>query len=137
MRMTKLALFACLMAVLAACSSFEPTSDVDRVKARAQARMDAMLAKDMKEAYALMTPGYRSTHNLQVFTSTMGGGVNRLVSADARTATCEEDVCTVLVYVQYRYASGLVVSQEGEAYERVNHEKWIKVDGKWWFVSLT
>ncbi|MES2817365.1 MAG: hypothetical protein V4812_00060 [Pseudomonadota bacterium] len=137
MRITKLAMIGCLMAVMSACSSFQPKSDIEAVKDRAQDRMDAMLAKDMESAYAFMSPGYRNTHALSLFVSSLGGGANRLVSAEAREARCDEDACTVFVYAQYRYGSATATDKDAGAYERTNEEKWIKVDGKWWFVSLS
>lgn len=137
MRIAKLAVVGCLVALFSACNAQPPKSDVEVVKERAQARMDALLANDAKAAYALMTPGYRGATKLTEFETTAGLAAARMASAEARNATCEELVCKVFVYAQYRFPGKLVVKGQEEAtFERVNEEKWIKVDGEWWFMSL-
>ncbi|MET1079711.1 MAG: hypothetical protein ABWY06_17005 [Pseudomonas sp.] len=137
MRIRHIAIAASLLTLLSACAGFQPKTDVEVVKALSQQRMDALVAQDMEEAYSLMSPGYRASNNLERFKRTVGVGAARLNSADARTVSCEEDACKVLVYANYYFPdSKMTELKDAPTFERVNEEKWIRLDGKWWFFSL-
>ncbi len=129
---------ACTMAMLlAACGTFHPKSDQEMVTERAQQRLEALKKRDMEAAYALMSPGYRESNDLRYFQATIGAGARWLTDAKVKRANCDEDVCSVVIEAQYQYRDK-AAGPAGEPLliPRDNEERWIKVDGDWWFMKL-
>lgn len=95
------------------------------VKARAQARWDALVAGQLDKAFEFITPSGRSTLPFDVFRGRLSGA--SWLKASVTSATCEPDVCDVTVT--------LVVNVLPNLPQQIPiSEQWLLVDGKWWFV---
>lgn len=120
---------------VSACALIHPKTDEQIVGDMAQQRQVALLEKDFVKAYQYMSPGYRQLNSVEQFTSNYAG-VYSWVSSDILSTACEEDVCTVNVEVSIDI--GLMQNTRTPAPKkvlipRVNHETWLKLEGKWWF----
>lgn len=129
---------ACTMAMLlAACGTFHPKTDQEIVAERSQQRMDALKKGDTEAAYAFMSPAYRESTDLAHFQVSVGAGGRWLVESQVKNAECDEDTCTVLVDAKYRFQDkGAGPASKPMIVPRENEERWIKVDGNWWFIKL-
>lgn len=127
----------CFFLVLTGCSVFQPKDDVAIVSDRSQSRMDALKAGNYEEAYSFMSPGYRSTNSLEHFKANNVRGVARLDSATVSGASCDSDSCTVKVQANYYYqGKDQILTGKPMLIERLNEERWIKADGKWWYLQM-
>lgn len=131
LRSTRPAVLALLVAILAACA-VTPTQQ-DPVLERAQARWDAILSRDYDAAYALYSPGYRSTTSRTDFEIELRSRRVTWTSATYRDHRCDGDVCTVTFDVNFRAprpAPGLDKWEGKSAIE----DTWIRASGEWWYV---
>jgi hypothetical protein len=123
----------CLLA-LAGCATSSPTAARDAlIQQRAQARWDAILARDYATAYSYMSPGYRSATSITDFEIGIRSRRVQYLSAEYNSHDCQEAVCTVKMMVGYkvvRPVAGLPEWKSGSLLE----ERWINSDGGWWFV---
>ena len=120
---------------LLGCAGVAPRSDSvssiaasseSQVSARAEARWQAMAAKDLDKAYEFLSPGSKAAFPLALFK-----GRIRLLDwrpAKARSASCEADKCSVKLEVTFfdRRLGGEMTT--------VLEETWIKDVGNWWYV---
>lgn len=127
-------MLACLIITLSACSTFAPKSDSEQVGARAQQRLDLLMAGKTDKAYAFMSPGYRAANPVARFRADFAAGASRFISAKVRSASCEEDTCSVATVITYNHVSS--VGSAPIPVERATQERWIKVDGQWWLLRL-
>lgn len=94
---------------------------------RAQARLNAMLARDWAAAYPFMTPGYRAIVPQRRFGNQFQGPV-QWEEAKAKDAKCEEKRCVVNVEVSFR----LVLPGHMDRITSTNFEEiWVLEDGQW------
>jgi hypothetical protein len=116
---------------LAACATAprQPESPGER----AQARWDALLSGDYAGAYAYLTPGTRSSITEIEYTVAFKMRRVHYDSARFMGEECDENTCTVRMDMGYTLAGALrgVPEFKGKA---VVKEKWVRVDGKWWFL---
>ncbi|NWG73170.1 MAG: hypothetical protein HXY24_00930 [Rubrivivax sp.] len=129
--LTRRALVAALLTgALAGCASLSGKPE-DVVRARAQARWDALLKGDYERAYGYITPGGRAVVPYATYRGRIGNAVT-WKSAEVASVTCETlEKCTVKVKVTYlpavrRAAIGTI--------ERFLDETWVVDAGQWWFV---
>ena len=125
--------FACaiaLMLFLSACATSQTTDAV--VRERAQARWDALLARDYDTAYSYFSPGYRSSHSRVDFEIAVRTRRVRWDSAEVKEISCEADVCTVTTLLGYQVA-GAVPGVSKWANRKNLPERWIRTDGQWWY----
>ncbi len=118
--------------LLAACAS---TEDVKKhpVQERAQMRWDAQLAGDLDTAYSLYSPGYRSANSRVDFEISHRSRKVIVTAANVTGSDCDGDACTVSATVQYRVGSPLPGVSNWESSSELE-ERWVRTDGKWWFV---
>lgn len=128
----KTVLLATLAMSMSACSLLPAKSDSEQVQARSQQRLDLLMAGNIEKAYGFSTPGYRETHSQAQFRADYAAGISRYVSADVKSASCEQDACTVMVGVRYKYASS--IGAKPMVIERATQERWIRTEGQWWFL---
>lgn len=95
------------------------------VRERSQARLEALLAKDIAAAWEFATPAYRKANSVSVFNKRVAGS-GTWEAANVDSVVCEEDRCDVKTLVTY-YLPVLKVRNT-----RPMDEVWIKVDGQWW-----
>ena len=124
-------LFLLLGLALAGCSSLPMQKTDDRpaeeiVRERSQARLDALLAKDIETAWGYTTPSYRErTPQPKLYYALMGGSVN-WTQARVEKVECTEDTCDVTTMISYKLKKPPIENT------RPLEERWIKVDGEWW-----
>ena len=116
--------FLLLLVVGCAAVSVAPVTPEQAVKARAQARWDALVAGQFDKAFEFITPSGRSTLPFDVFRGRLSGTSWR--KASVTSATCEPEVCDVTVTLDVDVLPNL-------PQQIPISEKWLLVDGKWWF----
>lgn len=118
------------LALLAGCSTV-PAKPEEAVAQRAQARYDALIAKDYKKAYAYFTPAFREAN---VYESWIRSRPPRADFLSARVLKVEchsADACAVDMETSYESPRGVRAAPKGSI-ERVTPERWVRVDGQWW-----
>lgn len=124
---TVFSLFGCAVVAPGSDSaSSGAASSESQVSARAEARWQAMAAKDLDKAYEFLSPGSKAAFPLALFKARIRPLDWR--PAKARSASCEADKCSVKLEVTFfdRRLGGEVTT--------VLEETWIKDVGNWWFV---
>lgn len=123
----------CLL-VLAGCATSSPTAARDALlQQRAQARWDAILARDYATAYSYMTPGYRSATSVTDFEISIRTRRVQYLSAEYKGHDCQEAVCTVKMAVGYKVVRPVAGLPEWKS-DSLLEERWINSDDGWWFV---
>ena len=121
-----------LTALISSCATTKP-SGTD-IKARAQARWDALLAGDFDTAYGFYSPGYRSSTSRVDFEIEIRSHRIRWISAEVLEPSCEADVCTMETRIGYSVAGAVPGVPEWKSVKHLN-ERWVRTDGQWWFLS--
>jgi hypothetical protein len=119
-----------VLVLLVACTS--TTVKIESLEERAQSRWDALLSSDFATAYAYSTPGYRSS--LSVVDFEIGFRTRKVFYTSAKYLdhSCESDTCTVRMTIGYSVVGALRGVAEWKSKTAVE-EKWVRVDGQWWF----
>lgn len=122
-----------LLAVLLSACATDPVAHRDAVVAeRAQARWDALLAKEFATAYGYAAPGYRSATTATDFEIEFRSRRMTYDSAEYRSHRCEEKVCTVSMWVAYTVPRPAQGVPEWKSQSMIE-ERWIEIGGEWWF----
>jgi hypothetical protein len=118
--------------LLAACAS---TGDARKnpVEELAQQRWDALLAADFDTAYKFYSPGYRSANSRVDFEISQRTRKVAILSAKVIGSECSGDACTVSTLVQYQVGTALPGVSRWESNSQME-ERWVRTEGKWWFV---
>lgn len=134
-RTRQLAVLALVMATLAGCATSQTARD-RALQERAQARWDALLAGDFDQAYAFLSPGYRSGISVTDFEIIFRTRKVQYTSAEYREHSCDEAVCTVKVFVGYKIHRPLTGMTEWTSTSLLE-ERWINSNGNWWYLPET
>lgn len=105
---------------------------VERLVAdRAQERMNALVAGDMRAMYDLETPGLREAVTFERYRAERTG---RLDVKEGRIldVSCEPEVCQVQVEMTYTYRSNGRRSVLIGPVTRVSEQRWVKSEDQWW-----
>jgi hypothetical protein len=95
------------------------------VKARAQARWDAVVKGDIKAAYAYLSPGSRAVLSEDDYEHEVRRGFWK--SAKVQGVTCSNsESCKVEVAIEYRFRGSPITTPASET--------WVKQDSGWWLV---
>jgi hypothetical protein len=130
-----------MLSALPGCATLEPEesekwreSQRPVLKARAEARWDALIKGDIEKAYLYTTPEYRAVVNLQQYRGKYG---RVLGWRGARVVDISYDVPTVAaVSVEVTYRIGLPgVGGEVIETQKAISEKWIYKNREWWYTS--
>jgi hypothetical protein len=130
-----------MLSALPGCATLEPEesekwreSQRPLLKARAEARWDALIKGDIEKAYLYTTPEYRAVVNLQQYRGKYG---RVLGWRGARVVDISYDVPTVAaVSVEVTYRIGLPgVGGEVIETQKAISEKWIYKNREWWYTS--
>lgn len=133
--MFKKILFYIALLLLAGCAGVQGTSspssaagkDGDEdVSVRAEARWQAMIARDLDAAYEFLSPGSKTANPLTLFKAKIRPLDWR--SAKALSASCDGDKCSVKLHISFYHSKS-----HGEI-ATVLEETWIRDAGKWWYV---
>lgn len=127
-----LLLMVILSLLLGACSS-TGTVKHHAVDDRAQLRWDALLKGDFDTAYSLYSPGYRSANSRVDFEISQRTRKVKVLDAIVEGSECSADACTVNTTVKYLVGSPVPGVSKWESHSRLQ-ERWVKTEGKWWFV---
>lgn len=105
--------------------------DDERVRIRAQAWADALMAGDFETAYSFTSPNYRQYASAGRYHAEIAGS-NWWTSIEVKSVTCSEDVCDVRYMVDYT-----TIAMTGGRSGRVSNRrpldyKWVAQDGRWW-----
>jgi hypothetical protein len=121
--------------LLAACATTSPPTalDEDAVEYRAQKRWDALLAGDYASAYAMYSPGYRSTASVTDFEIEIRLRRISWKSAEYKSHDCEGNKCTVVFTVGYQVAAPVPGVNVYNGYD-LAEDQWIKTGGEWWYL---
>lgn len=127
-------LLACgmLSLLLTACASTE-NAKKHPVEERSQQRWDALLAGDFDTAYTLYSPGYRSANSRVDFEISYRTRKVAIIGAEVESSDCEAEACTVTTMVQYQVGSPVPGVSKWESASTVQ-ERWVRTEGKWWYV---
>jgi hypothetical protein len=122
-----------LIAVVALAACATAPREQDPLVERAQARWDAIIARDYDAAYALYSPGYRSTTSRTDFE--IGLRTKRVgwTAAKYREHQCQGEVCTVTFDIEYVAQRPVPGVPKWEAPGKVD-DTWILSSGEWWYV---
>lgn len=104
----------------------------DAVAARAKARWEHLINRDLEGAYAYMSPASRATTPLDVYKAQHKVGMYRSIKVD--DVKCEADACTVRLSLTYEHAR-MGSRKKGIAITTPLTEKWIITQGQAWFVE--
>ena len=133
--------------VLSACSTTKTTSSVsgeqvgeatvptqaqgEKIGQRAVKRWENIINKKFDEAYDMLSPGYRQTHDRKQYAEVIGNRPVRWTKATYAGHTCESaEVCVIRVTIEFNVlmpSAGVVKS------ENIVEEKWLRVDNEWFF----
>ncbi len=126
-----------LALALAACAAGGGTrasaKPEDIVQQRAVARWQLLIDGKFAEAYAYLSPGFRSTKSREAYAGGMGGRPVRWLAVKPYDAQCEASRCTVTVTVDYEaVVPGALGTKVGAPAQIA--ETWILSDRNWYFV---
>jgi len=103
------------------------------VEQRAQARWDALLGRDFEQAYSYLSPGFRSSQSLSDFEMAFRLRRVQYDSAKYMDQQCETDACTIRLNIGYMLIAPLRGVKAWKS-KTVVEEKWVRIDGQWWFL---
>jgi len=125
------ALLGGALLLLAACATIVPTEQL--IEQRATARWDAILSGNLEDAYAYLSPGYRSSvSSLQYQRSILLKTVH-WTGAEYIESDCVETTCKVKISLDYTvYAA--IPGVKSYSRSKVIEESWLQLDGSWYLV---
>lgn len=91
----------------------------------ASARWEALIKGDFAKAYNYLSPGTREVMSLDLYKAKIRGGNWKRANVDS--VSCEQEQCKVLMAIEYSY-------RDIKSLETRLDEKWLRQDGKWWYV---
>ncbi len=131
---------------LAACSPTKPVSprsdeevsqspptqaQGEKIGQRAVQRWENIINKKFDDAYEMLTPGYRQTHDKKQYAEVLGSRPVRWTKATYIGHECESaDVCTIKISIEFNMTMpsvGIVRSENPVS------EKWLRVGNEWFF----
>ena len=104
----------------------------DAVAARAKARWERLIDRDIAGAYEYMSPASRATMPFDLYKAKHKVGMYRSVKVD--DVNCEADTCTVKLSLTYDYKGAKGVKQPLTITTPLT-EQWIISQGQAWFVD--
>lgn len=114
--------------------SAEEQARVDAVRARSQARLNALMKRDYAEAYKFSTPAWRALHDVDRFRGGVEGS-RTWQAVEVRRVECESaDRCEVRVRVDTRVFTAATGPKRANLTTHFS-EVWIQQDKEWWYVQ--
>lgn len=133
---SKAGVLAASTLLLAACAGIPsmgggaPDTEVGE---RVKARYAALVAKKYEAAYGFFTPSFRQSWTYREY-MIMRPPVVTYSNAELVFVKCAtQDACEVGVNVTYTPSADVRGVPKGLEVSRFNEERWIRVDGQWWF----
>lgn len=130
--------FLVISLLLASCASTPEDSDAwfdsqrPVIKARAEARWDALIKRDMEKAYSFLSPDVRTVVSAQQYRAKFGRVLDWRVARATDIRYDSPTVASVMVELTYRID---LPGQRGEQIENKTMltEKWLFKQGGWWY----
>lgn len=110
---------------VAGCAVLDSRSPEEVVKARAQARWNALISTDLKTAYDFYTPATRKTLRYEGFVLSYKEGFWKSATVD-KVECPRPDLCLADVTLESQVRKGLTV--KGPL-----RETWIREGNEWWY----
>jgi hypothetical protein len=123
-------LAAAVATLLGACATV-PTSPQEALALRAQARYDALIAKNYKQVYEFFAPSYRERISYESWVGSRAPRASFLSAKVVNVKCLSDDACDLQVESTYQAPRGVKASPKG-VIERVTEQRWVRVDGEWW-----
>ena len=118
------------IALLVACSDPRPPEEI--VAERAQARLDAMVARDFAAVWEYQTPGFREETPRAAFESDLKRRPVHWIDGEVGQVRCEPKRCEVEVKITYKVPNA-PAQLAGMGNTRPLTEIWISTGGGWWY----
>lgn len=132
--------------VLSACSTTKPSMPPDgeqvaqsmpteaqgkAIGKRAEQRWKNIIGKKFDDAYDMLSPGYRQTHDKKEYAEVISNRPVHWTKATYLGHECESaEVCTIRVNIEF----DVVMPSVGKVKsENVVNEKWIRIENEWYF----
>ncbi len=139
-------LLATVVVALGACSPTKPVAPAggeqisqslptkvqgEKIGQRAVQRWEHIINKKFDDAYEMLSPGYRQTHDKKDYIQVIANRPVRWTKATFVGHECESpDVCTIQINIQFNMTMpsvGIVKSENPVS------EKWLRVENEWFF----
>jgi len=117
--------------VLSACATTQPAGKV--IEERAMARWDALLRDDLADAYAYLSPGYRSSISLKQYQRSLLLMRLRWDEVKYIESDCTESVCKVKISLKYTVFGAVPGVRSFDGTQTIE-ESWVRTDGEWYLV---
>jgi hypothetical protein len=125
------------VAVVAGCASAPPLTEDGKARllARAEARWQALAARDFEQAYEYTSPAYRSVFTRDMYTTKFSYMVEweltsvEFVHYDARAAVASVAARVMSKPVKQTSAASVAIGTVPTRFV----EQWMLVDGEWWY----
>ena len=117
--------------LLSACATM--TSPEQAVTARANARINLVIAGEILKAYDYLSPGYRSSVSPEAYLADMVSRRITWTKSEQLGTTCTENRCIVRIKVDYRVISPVPGVRKFELFDTFE-ENWVNTRGQWWYV---
>lgn len=132
--------------VLSACSTTKPAMPANgeqvvqsmpteaqgkQIGKRAEQRWKNIIGKKFDDAYEMLSPGYRQTHDKKEYAEVIANRPVHWTKATYIGHECESaEVCTIRVNIEFDV---LMPSVGKVKSENVVNEKWIRIENDWYF----
>ena len=113
-----------VLVVLAGCAGLAGKPE-DRVRERAQARWEALLKGEVKEAYDYLSPGSKAVMDFKGYEASIHKGFWKSATVDSVTCPTPQR-CEVTETIEYEF--------NGRRTRSPLTETWIEEGGNWWLV---
>ena len=108
----------------------------EAVARNAQARWDAIVAKDFEAAYAYLTPGTRATTSLDAYSRRLLNASISWTGAEVKSVECEdEEVCNATIMINYKVRGASPGTGQLDGFAPVN-EQWLLSGGQWFHLPV-
>lgn len=114
-----------LALLLAGCAAVEPRGPEQIVGERAKQRWDALIAGDLKKAYAFMSPAGRTVVTQEAYEKSIRRGFHKAARVTQVRCTGPE-LCEVTLEIEYDFS--------GRRMQTPFFEKWVRQDSQWWYL---
>ena len=120
--------------LLSACGAPEPEEQAQSLEERVEARWQHIIDRDFDAAWPFYSPGFRETSPRAAFVDDMQRRPVSYRNAVFERAECDGDRCLVSVRVTYQVVGGPSSVRDMRVPSTVE-ERWIRLDGDWWFAG--
>ena len=130
-----------MLFALPGCATLEPEesekwreSQHPVLKARAEARWDALIKGDFEKAYTFSSPDFRGVVSAQQYRGKFGRALSWRLARVVNVSYDAPTVATVSVEVTYRASLPGTGGETIETQSRIS-EKWIYKNREWWYTA--